>query len=265
MESRVSARPSARDPSGVPSYLQPLSFIERLAWRLERNPPKQKGQRTREKLKLAGVRLLNERGIFDLKAVDVSAQAGMAEGSFYLYFSDKNDLIRTVLREFQEMYFDLQVRGVGRPEGSPFESMRFANLVWIAFCRANAGLIGCLYQYGDMDPEFGKEMSNLNLRWHQRVMRAMRRQAGPDAAALSDSQLLLVICLLGGMMDDLVRRLLISPDVRLLDILSELDATDEMLAEVAALMWMRVLLPHEAPLGEVSPNVEKIAAALFPR
>ena len=81
---------------------------------------------------------------------------------------------------------------------------------------------------------------------------------------MSDPELLLVICLLGGMMDDLVRRLLISPDVRLLEILAELDATDEMLADVAALLWMRVLAPSEVPHGTLAPNIAKIAGALFP-
>lgn len=263
MDNRLAARQQMVLANSVPSHLQPLSFIERLEWRLERNPPKQKGQRTRERLKLAGARRLAERGVHDLKAGDVSGEAGMAEGSFYLYFSDKNDLIRTVLREFQDMYFDLQVRAGGRREGSRFESIRFANLVWIAFCRANSGLIGCMYQFGDVDAEFGKDLHDQNLRWHQRVLRGVRRQDGP-AAAMSDPELLLVICLLGGMMDDLVRRLLISPDARLLEILATLDASDEMLADVAALVWMRVLLPNEVPRGDLSPNVDKIAAALFP-
>ena len=263
MENTLPARPQPRDGNSVPSYLQPLSFIERLQWRLDNDPPKQKGLRTREKLKLAGARLLAERGIHELKAGDVSAEAGMAEGSFYLYFSDKGDLIRTVLREFQAMYFDLQVRGGGRREASRFDSIRFANLVWIAFCRANSGLIGCLYQFGESDAEFGKDLSDQNLRWHQRVLRGVRRQGGP-VAAMSDPELLLVICLLGGMMDDLVRRLLISPDVRLLEILAELDATDEMLADVAALLWMRVLAPSEVPHGTLAPNIAKIAGALFP-
>lgn len=263
MESTNPVRPLPREANSVPSYLQPLSFIERLQWRLDNDPPKQKGLRTREKLKLAGARLLSERGIHELKAGDVSAEAGMAEGSFYLYFSDKNDLIRTVLREFQDMYFDLQVRGGGRREGSRFDSIRFANLVWIAFCRANSGLIGSLYQFGDSDAEFGKDLSDQNLRWHQRILRSVRRQGGP-VTAMSDPELMLVICLLGGMMDDLVRRLLISPDARLLEILAELDATDAMLADVAALIWMRVLAPGDVPRGELAPNVDKIAGALFP-
>lgn len=247
----------------IPGHLHPLSFIARLEWRLEHDPPKQKGQRTRERLKLAGARLLEANGIHELKAGDVSAEAGLAEGSFYLYFSDKTDLIRSVLDEFLSMFYSLQVRGGTARGSSAFESIRFANMIWIAFVRANAGLIRSAHQFADNDPAFADVFHTKNLRWHERIMRGVMRRGGP-AAAMSEPEMLLVVYFLGGMMDDIVRRLFVNPDQQLVGVLAAAKASDETIADVATLLWLRVLSPGEVPPANLSPEVASVAKALFP-
>lgn len=74
------------------------------------SPVRQFGRRrqrkivTREELLRAGRRLFSERGLYDSRVEDITASAGIAKGTFYLYFESKEDLIRAVAREaFEEL------------------------------------------------------------------------------------------------------------------------------------------------------------------
>ncbi len=260
------ARSAFADPAagatGIPGHLHPLSFIARLEWRLQNDPPKRKSDRTRERLKLACAHILEERGIHDLKAGDVSAGAGLAEGSFYLYFTDKRDITRTVLGEFQAMYFSIAGNN-GATSATAYESIRRSNLIWFAFARSNAGLFRCLYQFADEDPAFGVTVQQSNMHWHQRVLRSLPRL--PDAAATSEPTLLLLIYLLGGMMDDLARKLIVYPDPQLIGVLASVEADDAMLADVTSLVWLRLLRPLDPMPATSGATTAMLAAALFPQ
>jgi AcrR family transcriptional regulator len=250
---------------GLPTHMYPMSFIERLDWRLANDPPRQKGQRTRERLKLACARLLDRGGFHNLRAGDVSAEANLAEGSFYLYFSDKRDITRTVLSAFQDMFFGLQLGPGDRGNGSAFDSVRVANRAWFAYARANAGLLRCLYQFADEDTAFGAEVQKQNMRWHLKVMRSSQRRGAPGGGTgLTDQESLLLVYLLGGMMDDLARRLIVYPDPELIGLIAKMGVTDETLADVATLIWVRILQPAETPPQQLSDSAGAIARLLFP-
>ena len=97
-----------------------LSFIEHLEQQLRESPPKQKGLRTRQRLKIATAKILARDGYHAMRVSDISARARLAEGSFYVYFKDKTDAALTVLRELQEEFLDLEVR-TRSGERTPFD------------------------------------------------------------------------------------------------------------------------------------------------
>src|SRR6516164_6654785 len=133
-----------------PPRQRTLSFIEHLEQRLRESPPKQKGLRTRQRLKIATAKVLERDGYHAMRVADISAAAKLAEGSFYIYFSDKTDAALTVLTELLEEFVTLESHP--HVDRDPFESIRAANRRWIAVCRANAGLMRCIFQLGDEDP-----------------------------------------------------------------------------------------------------------------
>ena len=117
---------------------QPLSFIGFLEKRLKASPPKQKGHRTRERLRIATARVLDGKGYHGLRVADITTAAGVAEGSFYVYFKDKTEAALDVLTELLEEFM-LEEVGLAAVAESPFESIRRANRHWLAFCRVNQG------------------------------------------------------------------------------------------------------------------------------
>lgn len=56
-------------------------------------------QQTRAEIIAAGRRLLSEKGLYESRIEDVTELAGVAKGTLYTYFSDKDELIRAVVVE----------------------------------------------------------------------------------------------------------------------------------------------------------------------
>jgi hypothetical protein len=78
------------------------SFTAQLEHKLKKAPPKRKGDRTRERLKLGAARVLENVGYHALRIVDITEAAETSDGSFYIYFKDKKDITLCVLQEFLE-------------------------------------------------------------------------------------------------------------------------------------------------------------------
>jgi len=234
-----------------------LSFIEHLETRLADDPPKQKGQRTRERLKIATARVLEQKGYHAMRVTDVTDCGEVAEGSFYVYFKDKTDAALTVLTSLLEDFFPLHME---QPrERTPFDAIRFANRRWIALCRANPGLMRCILQLGDEAPEFARLAQKTNQSWYRRVTQSVTRQR----EGLEDGAVLMMVYLLGAMMDELVRKLIIYPDSDFLDLIEAVKANDDIISDAASVVWLRVLYPDAPPPISLPSGVTAMTAWVF--
>ncbi|MEZ6011416.1 MAG: TetR/AcrR family transcriptional regulator [Hyphomonas sp.] len=217
-----------------------LNFADRLAHRLKEAPPSRKADRTREQLKAAAARVLEKKGYIQLRAVDVTNEAGMSEGAFYSYFKDKKDICHAVLSEF--LHFiptqrHLQM-GVG---GAPFDAIRRANVAWFACVRANAGLIRCLFQLQDSESDFAILMQRVSRDWYDWVSKRIISNY-PDGAINSDT-LVIALYALGGMIDEITRLIWVNPNPDLKALLRRNKVSDDDLAELLALIWHRAIYP----------------------
>lgn len=235
-----------------------LSYIDHLETALRNNPPKQKGDRTRERLKIAAAKVLEQKGYHAMRVADITEAAGVAEGSFYFYFKDKTEASLTVLTDLLNNFFSLEgPRTRGR---SVYDAIRLTNRRWISVCRANAGLMRCILQLGDEIPEFSKLTQNANRVWYERVVEGVRRRRGAK-----DANPMFAAYMLGGMMDDLVRKLIVYPDPNLRAVLDELHADDETVADAASLIWLRVFHPDQPVDAELNRAVKSFAQWMIAR
>jgi hypothetical protein len=244
---------------GAKNPVQPqtddLSFIKYLERRLQEAAHLRKSQRTRERLKIAAARLLASRGFHEISSGAVSAEAELAEGSFYLYFKDKEDITRTVLDEFLDNFLGPHLAASARPSASAFEAIRNSNRVWIDLAFDNPGLFRCLLQFADDDAEFGAKMQRRNFEWHMRVIRSTWHN--------NDSQeSMLLVYLLGGMVDDLIRKLVIYLDKQLQQVLVDLRIDRDSLVDVISLIWLKILHPSESLPPDISEKSQGIAELL---
>jgi TetR/AcrR family transcriptional regulator, transcriptional repressor for nem operon len=245
----------------APARNQPLSFIEHLEERLRTAPPKQKGMRTRQRLRIATAKTLARDGYHAMRVSDISARARLAEGSFYVYFRDKTDAALDVLSELLEEFLDL---GGSHQAGArtQFEAIRAANRRWIAVCRANAGLMRCILQLGDEDPGLAGLVRRGNQTWYEKVAKSssLRRGLSTESGAA-----LFVSYMLGSMMDELVRKLIVYPDPGFHALLKQLDADDDAVADAASVIFLHVLNPGTAVPEELPRAARQIAGWLSTR
>lgn len=236
-----------------------LDFIAFLEHRLDSQPPRQKGLRTRERLRISAARLLCEKGYHALRVSDVSADAGLAEGSFYIYFQDKADISLSVLTELLEVWFDLE--GTSPAGDGPFAAIRSSNRRWIALCRANAGLLRCVFQLGDENSQFSYLLQRVNRTWYERVARGVVHRYPSGAITLEAATL--AVYLVGAMMDELTRKLVIYPDPLFLALLESLQLDDDGLADASSLLWARTLYP-DVPIPADLEGTTPLHALLAP-
>ncbi len=235
-----------------------LSFIDHLEARLRDDPPKQKGQRTRERLKIATAKVLEQKGYHAMRVTDVTETAQVAEGSFYVYFKDKTEAALTVLTSLLEDFFPIHIDPPR--ERSAFESIQFANRRWLALCRANPGLVRCILQLGDQAPEFARLAQRTNSAWYLRVTASVLRHR----EGLNDGAVMLMVQLLGAMMDEVVRKLIVYPDPDFVALTERLGTGDDQVADAASVIWLRVLYP-DATMPDLPADVKALSAWVFGR
>jgi AcrR family transcriptional regulator len=232
----------------------PPAFPDYLARSIEIAPPKLKGQRTRARLLIAAARKLETMGYHALRVIDVTTEAEVSEGSFYIYFKDKTDVSVAVLTEFFEGYVSREmIRGGG---STVFSRIQAANRHWIALCRLNPGLIRCALQVGDYVPEFTEVAQRTGMMWYQSIADSIRRRRGETDGDVA----LLTAYMLAAMADELARKLIVLPDTGFIALLDRMGADDDTLADAISVVWFKLIYgtaPSDLELGETASRLSQ--------
>jgi Bacterial regulatory proteins, tetR family len=211
------------------------SFLTYLETRLAEQPRMSKGERTRERLRIATLQVLNERGYDEMRTLSITEQAGLSEGLFYVYFQSKVDITLDLLTEFFAKFVQLSDRG--RQASEPFEAIKIANRRWLHLAIENAGLMRCIFQAGNEVPEFAALISKANKTWNTIAVNALKKHR----PGKRKSAMMLPVYMLCGMMDELVRKLVVYPDPELIALIEANGSDYDAVADVATVIWYRVL------------------------
>ncbi len=104
---------------------------------------------TRAELVLAGRRLFSEKGLYEAKIEELTRHAGIAKGTLYGYFADKDDLARAVVAEgFAAL--GAQVAARTRRARGLDDAVRGLVSAHIAFFEANPDLMRVFHQVRGM-------------------------------------------------------------------------------------------------------------------
>jgi AcrR family transcriptional regulator len=217
------------------------TYIEASALDLDKG---QRGERSRLKLMAAGARLLDRCSFQDLKIEDVSIEAGVAKGTFYIYFASKDEF----LRELATAYCGFESNTLPRYAA---HATRFASACsWIGWYErtfaSNAGILRCVVQMGEYDAP----MRDLWLQRNARVVQAMLSDIVRGASLSPGEQDLMLWALrtVGGMLDQsLFDRYGLQTPSGLED---PVDA--ELLVEMHAILAYRAIYGEEPPAEEIT-------------
>lgn len=117
-----------------------------------RVPQQVRAQRTREKLLEAAQRELSARGYAKATARSIASEAGVATGSFYQYFADKDAVLRELGTTRLARISQLSL-GLLDSAADPRDTMRTVVLAVMAYHREDPGLHAVLTERRAHDPE----------------------------------------------------------------------------------------------------------------
>lgn len=118
-----------------------------------RAPITARGNRTRQALVDAARRVFERDGFIDARITDITDAAGVAAGSFYTYFTRKEDAFAAVMDEVNEEMLHPRVRDVSDRD-DPVAVIEAANRAYLLAYRRNAKLMELMEQVAQVDPEF---------------------------------------------------------------------------------------------------------------
>ena len=196
-----------------------------------------KGIRTATALRIAACTLLERAALRDLTIAAICKRAGVANGTFYLYFPDQAHLLEDLLQGFAAF---LQAGMIRASRTSPERGMRPATEAYARLFEANRGLMKCLIHHLDAFPEARAAFHRLNREWIETVVAATRRRLAREGRdTLSEAELTRRAYALGGMTDQYFSSLYLSGEPGLVDVSADRAAVIATLTTI----WERGLQP----------------------
>ena len=128
---------------------------------LLREPPAtERGLRTRAALVAAARKVFERDGYLNTRLVDITRAANCSSGTFYTYFSGKEEVFAAVLEVAQE---DMLHPGMPHVAGDddPVAVIEASNRAYLKAYKRNSKLMGLLEQVANIDPEF-RELRNVS-------------------------------------------------------------------------------------------------------
>jgi AcrR family transcriptional regulator len=213
-------------------------------------PTTERGLRTRAALIAAARKVFERMGYLDARLIDITRAAKCSAGTFYTYFSSKEEIFAAVLEVAQE---DMLHPGMPHvtTEDDPAAIIEASNRAYLQAYQRNAKLMGLLEQVANVDPEF-RELRTL--RSNAFVRRNARSIARLQANGQADPDLdpLLAARALSGMMS----RFAFGHFVTREDRDDTPVTTDEDLVQIVTRLWVNALrIPrpgHRARQGQRS-------------
>ena len=134
-----------------------------------------KGQRTREELLAAARRVFEREGYFDARVADIAAEAGVSHGSFYTYFSSKQDIFVALARQVGEQFDEAVTSPPGDREADTYEALDQANRRYLEVYRANSVMWALVEQVSAVDQDIHRIRLQGRRRHVERVAKTIRR------------------------------------------------------------------------------------------
>ena len=120
-------------------------------------------------------RVFERDGYLDTRVADIAAAAKLAHGSFYTYFSSKQEVFLAIVRDVGEQIRDAVAPSPADAELDAYEALDRSNRRYLEVYRANSVIWALVEQVATIDPEIHR-IRLLGRRLHvERVAKTIRR------------------------------------------------------------------------------------------
>jgi AcrR family transcriptional regulator len=218
-----------------------------------REPPRTaRGARTRAALVSAARKVFERDGYLNARLTDITAEANCSTGSFYTYFTNKEEIFAAVLEEAQEEMLHPHVREVTGDE-DPIAVIEASNRAYLEAYERNAKLMRLLEQVATIDDDFRELRRRRGALFAERNARSIRDL---QARGLADPDLdpLIAARALSGMVGRMAHAVYILGD----------DVDREDLVQTLTRLWanaLRLEIPPSKTAGAAAKRRPRAAAA----
>ncbi|TGT35742.1 TetR/AcrR family transcriptional regulator [Mesorhizobium sp. M8A.F.Ca.ET.165.01.1.1] len=215
-----------------------LRFRDHVAKLVEEAASAPKGDRTRLRLKLGAIDVLEQIGYLDARIPDIARGADVAVGTFYTYFLDKKAITVELMTELVTFLDDQNRLAIGGSD--PFSTVLAKITQYVRVYSSNAGLLRCLQQLCDIDSDFQALWNDTNHRFSRIFADGMTRRQNKK---IERELLQLVGYGLAAMVDELLRLIYVVKDPRLVALV----ASNDHAAEILSVLWYRAVYAQDPP------------------
>ena len=139
-----------------------------------RDPPRTaRGERTRTNLVTAARTVFERDGYLDARLVDITAEAKTASGSFYTYFSNKEEIFAAVLEAVQEEMLHPHIREMADSD-DPVAVIEASNRAYLVAYQRNAKLMRLLEEVATIDAHVAELRMRRSRAFVERNARSIR-------------------------------------------------------------------------------------------
>lgn len=118
-------------------------------------PKTTRGQETLEKICKASERLFSEKGFYKTSITDITKEADVAPGTFYIYFNDKLSVFRFLIEELSSA-LRKELAAAVQCCKTRYEAEYEGYKVFFSFISRHRGLYNIIWQAQFVDPELFK-------------------------------------------------------------------------------------------------------------
>ena len=191
-----------------------------------------KGERTRTNIQIAVCKSLENVSINELTIADICDGANVSHGTFYIYFSNRKELVAEVLLRFCGF---VQAKMRAASMGAPGRPTRAATSTYMHLFEQNLGLMTCLLRHLDDFPEAQTAFQNLNREWLETVVASTENHLRQLGRPIDHDELMRRAYALGGMVDQYLAGLLLDRDPNM----TPFSQNREAVIDTLNLLWER--------------------------
>lgn len=188
----------------------PISFLS-LGWLLMAEPDKQRGNvEKRERILEGALKAFAKKGFYNTKVSEIASEAGVADGTIYLYFKNKDDLLISLFEDRMEWVNDRLQSELGAVEGGVIEKLQAFVQLHFSLAVEHRDLAEFITVELRQSAKFVKEYKNPKFGDYLRILQRLIEQGQEQGVFRQDVDGRLVSRAIFGALDEVLLQLTLS-------------------------------------------------------
>lgn len=185
----------------------------------------------RERILEAALRVFAERGFYNAKVSEVAREAGVADGTIYLYFQNKDDLLIQLFEDRMDFIIRRLQAELERIDSSPLAQLRRLIQLHIDLAIFDSNLAEFITVELRQSSKFVKEYENPQFVQYLRILRDMIEEGQRQGEIRAGMDSRLIVRAIFGALDEVLLTLTLASRTRSVDVKMAADQMADMIID----------------------------------